>query len=455
MGEMFQYVALLLLNLLLIVLAVRWRGLVSFEGFGLALLGVVLGSDALGLLLDYTLTGESTAVFRGVELRLYPTLVHFGGLLSLLVGLVLVDPHPRPVNYELRSEERSGLRTAGMVVVVTGLSMTLLSLYTLDIWGPLDYLATLGRNLQIQRPYGNFLFQGTYLALFGLAIVATTYPRRYLRQAAVLAAMLALAVFFTPDRSGIGSAVIYFSLVSLAFDREMLRSWARPVFLPALAALVLVTIGVKHQARVLIGGELTLDLSYEALVGIALHRLLDRFSSEGLYRGYSFLVERLVNDPSQHFDGSVARYIAVGWIPSVIYPDKSPHPFLDTGMLINPGFTSFEDEASAATLVGSAYADFGLPGAVAYLLLAGAFLAAIRRAATASRKQLGLVVSYVYFAIQGGSVIHNGLIGISDAVVFSIGLGVVIHLGMFARRMGLSLGGGTGRVEQGRVVGRA
>ncbi len=122
------------------------------------------------------------------------------------------------------------------------------------------------------------------------------------------------------------------------------------------------------------GSSTGVHTDWPRLVGEALSTFGTRFGRAGVYAGYANLVDRQLEDHAFFMQGRVLAYSLTAWVPHVVYPDKPVHPFRDIGYLIRDNFSSRFDTVYAPTLVGFAFADFGLASVVTYLFFGGLVL---------------------------------------------------------------------------------
>src|ERR1700692_537079 len=100
----FPYALITAWNVALLIAIARWRGITSYEGLGMALLALAVGSDFLGLCLALALTGGSPEVQAMVALRIWPGLIHLLGILCFGLGLLVVSPAPARIRRVLTED---------------------------------------------------------------------------------------------------------------------------------------------------------------------------------------------------------------------------------------------------------------------------------------------------------------------------------------------------------------
>ena len=364
---MLAYTLIALWNLGLMIAIARWRGISSYEGLGMALLAVVVGSDYAGLAIALALTHGSAEVQAMVALRLRPGLIHLLGLLSFALGLFVASPNPLKIRRVLTEDDARQLRYAGSFLLVLGVGMKIVALGSEGITGIGDYFANIYSYNVAQRQLGTFWDWGPELAMFGAALLAAGNEPRRLRQAAIGGLMAAIAFFLTSSRAGIVGAALMFFIAMVAFNPTTWRYWVRPRLVATFLVLLVVTSGIKTQLRFFPGTSSGVRTDWPELAAEALSTFGTRFGSTGVYAGYANMVDRQSEDPSLLMHGRVLAYTLTAWVPHVVYPDKPVHPFRDIGYLIRENFSSRFDTVYAPTLVGYAWADFGLISVVTYL----------------------------------------------------------------------------------------
>jgi hypothetical protein len=120
--------------------------------------------------------------------------------------------------------------------------------------------------------------------------------------------------------------------------------------------------------------------------------------------------------------GRVLAYSLTAWVPHVVYPDKPVHPFRDIGYLIRENFSSRFDTVYAPTLVGFAFADFGVASVVTYLFFGGLVLGLLRRFAGQGDAPILLLVAYLHLTLIEGAtnLIHNGFLAFVASLLFTV-----------------------------------
>ncbi|MEP7175164.1 MAG: hypothetical protein ABI860_01350 [Gemmatimonadales bacterium] len=420
---MLAFTLIALWNVGLLIALARWRGITSYEGLGMALLALVVGSDYAGVCIALALTHGSPEVQAMVALRLRPGLIHLLGILSFGLGLFVASPNPPKIRRVLTGDEPRQLRYAGTFLLGLGLAMKAVALGSEGITSIGDYFANIYQYNVAQRQLGTFWDWGTELAMFGAALLAAGYEHRRLRQAGIAALMGAIAFFLTSSRAGIVGAALMFFVVVAAFNPGTLRYWVRPRLIAVFLVLLVVTSGIKTQLRFFPGTSSGVRTDWPELAAEALSTFGTRFGDAGVYSGYATMVERQSEDPSLLMHGRVLAYTLGAWVPHLVWPGKPVHPFRDIGYLIRENYSSRLDTVYAPTLVGYAWADFGLISVVTYLFFGAFALGWLRRLVSAGTTPILAVVGYLHFTLVEGAtnLIHNGFLSSLAGAMLALG----------------------------------
>jgi len=432
--EVLVYLLLFILNIIIMVTVIRWRGF-SFEGLGLTLLLLIIVSDLIGLTIELVTSPVTRGAMQEFTDRLYPTLVHILAMIVLALGLWIADPKPRRVSRELSAVERSQLSTFATVLAVLGVAMKLLALYSGGVTSLSQYFSELGQYRTAQGKFGGFLDQGTQIAVLALAILANTVDRKSFRQWFLVGTMVALSFVLSFSKSDLIGTLVMFFFATGVLNPQRFKDftryrWRMILLTPLVMGLLLLNSGIKAQLRGSTEGAL--DLSRQALSSWSAGVFVDRFGQGGLFDGFVNLVNRLEEGEAQFFNGRVAQYAVTAWIPYVIYRDKPPHPFKAVGYLMYDDRHTIETEVSASTLVGSAFADFGLVGVVAYLLLYGLALGAIRKWTVRRGAGIYGLIWYLHFTVVDGAtnMVHGGIVNFFDALALASGAMALSYFGV-------------------------
>lgn len=400
-------------NIALLIAIARWRGITSFEGLGMALLAVVVGTDFAGLCIALALTGGSPEVQAMVALRIWPGVVHLLGIVCFGLGLLVVSPNPPKVRRVLSEDDARQLRWAGSFLLVFGVGMKMVALGSQGIHSIPEYFANIYAYNVEQRELGTFWDWGTELAMFGCAIASAGYEHRPIRQFALAVLMAALAFFLTSSRAGIVGGALVFFIVAVAFNPTTWRQWLRPRLVAAFLAMLVVTSGIKTQLRFFPGTSTGVRTDWPELAAEALSTFGTRFGSAGVYAGYATMVDRQSSSPDLFMHGRVLAYTLIAWVPHLVFPGKPEHPFRDIGYLIRENYSSRLDTVYAPTLVGYAWADFGLRSVIVYLFFGAFGLGLLRRFISARDTPILMLVWYLHISLVEGAtnLIHNGFLG--------------------------------------------
>lgn len=418
MTEALTYLPLFLLNIALIVLMIRWRGFVSFEGLGLALLAVLLVSDYFPLLNNLNSAEELTRVV--LDSRIYPSIIHFIGLLSLAAGLAVIDLKPIPLTKVFSSKERKSIVNIGYFFVIIGLVMKLLSLYGEGVTSIATFNQNLIEYVTAQRKWGGFLDEG--LAIFSLGMFFIAAQQKIIRRQVFLFGLVSGVTFaISASRGGIIGIVLLFYAVLWIFNTESLKRWLNPLVITGFVLLVLLTAGYKSQAR---SRPDMIDLSYSELYLWGVERFADRFSDVGLYDGYSNYVNRVSENSDSAKNGEILAYSLTSWIPHLIYKDKPVHPFRAVGDLVYRDYRVSDADVSAVTLVGTAYADYGVISTILYLFVYGLVLGGLRKITTGPKAGMITFAWYLHFVFIDGysNFIHGGILNLTTSIALTSGI---------------------------------
>jgi hypothetical protein len=431
----FVFVLVSAINIGLLLFLIRKRGWASIEGLCAAYLLAIIVSDNVEVLIRAWFWPETLPLGPDeINLRIYPTIVHILGIGALLVGLSLADLRPRSLSRMLSPSETRSLIHIGMALVLIGTAMFGIAVSR----GLATGFTTMEGYTAMVEQSGAFLYRGADVALLGLVLLFATLrgiPRGIAAVAVVLTPILAMFNKGGLEKSLLWAAVAYSVYQSKNFKRLFRRGTAWTIGVPAALVLVLVTIGLKSQYR--LGAEVT-TTSDSLLVGLAPVRA--RYSSDGLYRGYSQLTTYMRNGWAPQFDGRILVYTLTAWIPGNIYPNKPDHPTRHTGFMVYSDNHNYAGDASAFTLVGIAYADFGVASVVCYLLAGGVILGLVRRTANRPGGNLYYHVGYLFLCVFGACSAESGLLLIFYVLALAAGVmgltWLLVHLTIPEARLG-------------------
>ena len=382
----------------------------------MAFLALAVGSDGLVLLGAYWLEWDSTSyVINRMRAEIIPTMVHLLGLAGLAVGLALSDPTAVPIARQLNKSERTFLGVTGWTLIVTGLSMKLAAMHLMGISNLLEYLDQLYVYDTSIREFG-FLDQGVALAVFGIVLLVVNYEGKLVRQATLLMVGMAIALVLSTSKSGLLLLAVPFYILTRTLSPKTLKAWSRLPVIAVVGTLFIIGLGIKAQIKY--GGLDKIDATSENVIDVAQATIQARFSGSGLYKGYTHLVNRLLEDPSKRLDFAVAAEVFSGVVPRFIWneflsAEKPEHPFHAKGELIHEDYIVDEYGNDAPTLVGFAFADSGFWSLVLYLTLGGMMLGAIRKFAVSRNRNVLVLIGYAYFAaLLGPSLAESGFTNI-------------------------------------------
>lgn len=417
MTEIFLYFPFFLLNILLIVFIIKWRGFISFEGLGVAILAVVIVSDYAGLIINYFVAQDMTAEI--LISRIYPSIIHAIGLIALAVGLFISNPKPVFIPRSLNPMEKKSIIRIAKFLVILGFSMKFISLYAEGINSIKSFFQNMYGYTIAQRKFGGFLDTGLDIMILGLGIIAAN-QRTIKRQALYLIFIMGLTFALSTSRGGVVGPVMLFFLLLWIFNKKMLKKWFNPFFLGSLVLIIILTAGVKSQIR----ATTQANTSFSEMWRWGVDRFKSRFASEGLYDGYSNYINRISQNKSRLNNGGVLKYTLTSWVPYVMYKNKPQHPFRAIGDLVYRDFYVSINDVSAVMLVGTAFADYGLWSVIFYLLFYGAILGFLRKITTAKNANILLFVWYLHITFIDGfsNFIHGGIVNIFGTIALATGV---------------------------------
>ncbi len=406
------------INIALLLFLIRKRGWTSIEGLCSVYLVLIVLSDNVEVFVRACFWPETLLLGPDeIILRIYPTVVHIIGIGAFLAGLTLVDPRPRPISRALSRVETRTLKHIGIALFLIGAAMHGTAIYRGLPTGLTTNDALYATRAEQQ---GAFLYKGANIALLGLVLLfACSHGIRKI--------IIGIAVLLTPviayfNKGGLERGILYAAVVCSVYQNEQFKRFfksglTRMIGIPAVVVAVVLVIGLKNDHR---KGKAVTQTSNVFLSG--LETIGARYSADGLYRGYCQMTTYMRDGSAAYFNGRILFYSLVDWLPGFIYSDKPDHPTRNTGYLVYSDHHSYSGDASAYTFVGMAYADFGVPSVVSYLLVAGVFLGLIRKAANRAGGDLYPHVGYLFVCLFGACSPESGFLDL----IYTVMLGTAI-----------------------------
>lgn len=435
---MFEFIGLFVINLILIAWIIRWRGVFSTEGLGMVFLFLLVASDAFGLLMICILNPNSMDIESELQLRFLPNIVLTIGLLSFFVGLLISDPNRRKsLNYDLSEKSkkiRQKIIITGYFLAFLGLFMKLSVLYSAGFRSLGAYFSGMYM-YQAQMTQGEFMHSGLNIAILGLSLLVAAYSDKWRKQIFLILVILFISFIFSLSKSGIAAALIILFFTIHVFNRKVFKRFFKPLPLIILFVIFLIGLGIKTQFKygVLSEGN-KISYNKEDILKTSLFVIGRRFGPFGLYRDYSFMVNRLIEDPSLFFGTKVIESTVTGWIPRFVWANKPEHPFHARGDLTNEN-RSIDIYANVApTFSGFAFADSGYLSLILYSLMGGFILGLTRKIVAAQGKYpFPFILGYVFFSVQlSVSISETGFLNLFYYIVFSMVLifAIFMNLGL-------------------------
>jgi len=418
---MVEFLILWTVNVAVIALIIRWRGVFSAEGYALSFLGLAVAVDGIQLVFIYLTAPETLPIDREFTLRVYPTIVHVVGLLAFAIGLGLADPRPAPVARKIADHERAVL--ARMAICVVGMGVVLHTVAVLISGATLSsgYLTEVDTLRWKPNIYGGFWYRGAGVMMLGLAVLVALPGAGRLTMLTLLVVQLAIATMLVGGKGSLVSAIVFVVFIVGVYNRDLFFRLMRPSLLAVLIPLGFLGVGFKSIVVTRGLADIPTVGSLGEVYESSVAAVGARYSYEGLYRRYASMIEYLSLREPNYFAGfQVGLYTLTSWVPRFLYPDKPDHPYRGIDFMMNPeGITYFPEGNDAPTLVGWAFSDGGLGTAVIYLLIGGAVIGTMRRVATVGRHVLCRHLGYVYFTLQGGVSSEAGLLPFLDVAIFT------------------------------------
>jgi hypothetical protein len=399
-----SFVLVSIINIGLLLFLIRKRGWASSEGLCAAYLLASIITDNVEVVIRASFWPETLPLGSDeINLRIYPTVVHILGIGAFLAGLSFADPRPRSMSRTLSASETRSLIHIGTALVLIGAVMFGVALYRGSPTGfttTEDYKAVVEQN-------GAFLYRGADVALLGLVLLLVNVGGIQKTVLVIVVVLMPLLALF--NKGGLEKSILWAAVAYSVYQRKRFKQFVRrgstwTIGVPTALLAVLLVIGVKNYYRAGTEGRSTFDAILAGLDSVR-----GRYSVDAQYRGYSQLTTYIRNGAPPQFDGRILVYTLTGWIPGFLYPDKPEHPTRNTGYLVYSDHHSYAGDASSFTLVGAAYADFGVASVVCYLLVGGVFLGLVRKAANRSGGNLYSHVGYLFLCLFNACSAESGL----------------------------------------------
>lgn len=401
----------------------RW-GWFSAEGFCMAFLLALVLADTVGLYWSYFFNPEGLHLGIGeFSFRLYPTAIHIIGIFALICGLYVANPNPTPFQRPLNRQTQPRLRIDALIITIVGLIMYLIAVYLIRGYGAADYYGNLDRYRSEDLAQGGFWYRGADIMLIGLTMLVMAVRKTWTRVIIIVPITL-IPILLESNKGGLEKSVITLALSAYIFQPTLFRRFLRPsVILPIFVALLL-TLGLKNNLLSLFKdnrfGTVSLgDSSASDLAQSAAQSLGGRYSQDGVYRGYCMMVNYITDGYAPTYGGRVLLYTFDSWVPRLLWPTKDAHPFHGIGYMINISGRNSSHEASATSLVGYAFADFGGWGVAPILFMGGVFLGLLRRITTGPKKSHQRHLFYLFFVLFNGVSHESGFLGVI-AIIFLV-----------------------------------
>lgn len=401
-------------NLILLAYLVYRYTFFSAEGMALGLVFLSILSDAIGLLwITAWEPGTLRLGLQEFEMRIYPGVVHLFGILSMGLGLQVVNSRTNPVRRTLTGSLRNHLFISGTLMAVAGFGLFAVGLRLVGATDVGSFYATVDQFRSEELSFGGFWYRGADVALFGMALMFAS-ANRFLVKAVILITALGTPLLLTSNKGGLEKSILFIAFLLYVFNYETFLKVAKVRMLAPVLLLLVLAVGIKNgllQSSHQKGADTaSSDTSLQSMAESGLASISDRYSNEGLYRGYCTMVSYMRDGLASYYDGQILAYSLNSWVPRIFAPDKADHPFRAIGYMINPDGHVYSREVSAPTLVGFAYGDYGLASTVIYLFVGGMLTGLYRKWST-SRVALYPLVAYVFFTLLGGVSAEGGYVG--------------------------------------------
>ena len=289
-------------------------------------------------------------------------------------------------------------------MAIAGFGLFLAGLRLVGVTNVDSFYATVDQFRSEELSFGGFWYRGADLALFGLALMFAS-AQRLVVKLVVLFAIAVTPLLLTSNKGGLEKSFLFVTFLLYVFNyKTFLKLLKVRILVPTLLVLV-IAVGLKNgllqSSRQGKAGGSSSAISVQSMAESGLASISDRYSNEGLYRGYCTMVYYMRDGLASYYDGQILAYSVNSWVPRIFAPDKADHPFRAIGYMINPDGHVYLREVSAPTLAGFAYGDYGVRSTIIYLFVGGLLTGLYRRWST-SRTSLFPLVAYVFFTLLGG-----------------------------------------------------
>jgi len=428
---MFGFIVLFSIILILIIWIIHWRGLFSAEGLGMAFLFLGVASDGIGLLIIHILNLNLVDIESELQLRFLPNIVLTIGLLSFFVGLLVSNPNRKSINYDLSEKSKKNKQkiiATGYFLIIMGLFMNIYTLYSWGFRSIQDYFSGLYMYSAMKRG-GGFMDTGLSIAILGLSLLVAV-SNSWRKQIFFILIILFISFILSTSKSGINTALIILFFTLYVFNKNLLKQIFKPLPLIVLFVIFFIGLGIKTQIKYGSTSGSSVSYSKTDILKVSTAVIGRRYGPFGLYRGYSFMVNRLVENPSLFFGTKIIESTVTGWIPRFVWVNKPEHPFHARGDLINED-RSIDIYANVAfTFAGYSFADNGYLSLVLYSLMGGFILGLIRKIIALQNKHpFPFILGYIFFSTHmSNSIAETGFLSLFYFIVFSSALFFVIFM---------------------------
>jgi len=416
-----EYGVLFAVNLCVLLCLIHRYSLFSAEGLALSFMALSIVTDAAGL--SWTAMVAPNDLRLGTQefdLRVFPSAVHLIGLLAFGAGLLIANPRPRSLRRAPTTDLHNKIFVSGLIISVSGFALFVIAILLVGAYQSNAFYSSIDQFRSEELPFGGFWYRGVDIGLFGLCLMFAGSGSRGIvgiKRFFFGMAILVLPLVLLSNKGGLEKSFIYGVFVLNFLDYKIFERLATTrVFVPAVL-IVIVATGAKNVMRDANRDDFDIrQVTFTSTSNSGMDSIANRYSSEGLYRGFCTMVAAMHDGQVDFYDGRILRYTLSSWIPRALRPDKADHPFRAIGYMINPDGHVFPREVSAPTFVGFAYGDFGMASTISYLFVGGLFAGFFRRYCTTGASLYRPTV-YTFFTVVGGISPEGGFIGVIYIVI--------------------------------------